>query len=159
MSWFVITDTGELVHHPEPVDALQINAVMPTGWWQPIRLRVHDDLYAFVDESGHMVGLARNDVGSCVLVELGAMAYAYAGPVVITGWCEPSDSTEIRDLTDTQVAAIVAVHREVRNALAGRDAVGLRLEAAALRSYAEWVAVSPVPLMRVVDFEIAPEVA
>src|SRR5262245_37379351 len=150
VSWVLIGEAGKLVHYSYPVTAAGIQAVMPSGNFDLVRLHQHPDLFGFVDDSGHLLGLPPNDVGSCVLVEFGAAAYAYAGPIVIGGWQEPDDTSEIRDLTLPQLASIAATHMGVRLALAGFDATWLRLDAPSLRQYAAWVNDSPTPEIQLV---------
>lgn len=146
----VITPEGEFTHYREqPVTSDGVRAIMPGGYFDLVRLRHHPDLYAGVDGDGHLLGLPRNPVGSCVLRALGASAYAYCGPVVITGWSEPDDAVEWRDLTELQVAWLAALFSGIKATLDGESVQWLTVDADGLREYAEWVESSPSHAMHV----------
>lgn len=150
MSMVVITPEGEFIHHQEPVTSPAVRAIMPGGYLDLVRLPRHRDLHAAVDADGHPEGLPRNPVGSCVLTALSATAYAYCGPVVITGWHEPDDTIEWRDLTELQLAWLAALFSGIKATLAGGETPGwMTVDAGSLRDYAEWVTSSLSPGLHV----------
>lgn len=151
MSFLVIDTNGALSHRTEKVGRDTINGVMPGGWFDLVRLPKDRSLYGFVDDSGHINGLPRNPVGSAMLVALGAPAYPYAGPVVITGWQEPDEATELRDLTAEQVQRLTGMHRHIGEYLEGREPRDERQFAQHVRAYVEWVKTADAPPVTVME--------
>jgi hypothetical protein len=149
VSLVVISPEGEFTHYLEPVTSDGVQAFLPGGYFDLVRLPRHPDLYAAVDADGHPLGLPRNPVGSCLLLALGASAYAYCGPVIITGWHEPDDTSEWRDLTDLQLATLAAMFSGIKATLAGEPPAWMRVDADGLRDYAAWVDSAPPPGLHV----------
>ena len=92
------------------------------GYWEQVRLPVFDNvLRGFVSETGFPDGLARNVVGSLLLMALGAPAQPYAGPVVITGW-DPRGEDGKPKIGDVPVMPYLSrLHQCVTHTLAGDD--------------------------------------
>lgn len=147
MTFALIDTDGTLTIRPEHATRETINAAMPGGWFDMVRLHVAPDLFGFVDDSGHINGLPRNPLGALMLAYLGANAAGnpYAGPVVITGWCEPSDSSEIRDLTPAQVAFLTERHGQLSDVLAGSERWFSPEQRAEMLAYADFVAHGETP--------------
>ena len=141
MTYVVIAADGGLSMKSRPTVSENINNEMPTGWWEMVRVQ-DQNLMAFVDESGLLVNLPRNPIGSVMLALLGAATYAYAGPVVLTGWEEietlDDDGTELRDLHPSQVGRIQQLYLWVMAMLDGDD-LGMPKQAAEVRKHAKWV--------------------
>jgi cytochrome b len=141
MTYAVIDVDGVLTIHSDPLAHDTINKVMPSGWWEMVRVKDRN-LMAFVDESGVLTRQPRNPVGSVMLAVMGAATYAYAGPVVLAGWEEvlsfDDEGTEIRDLSESQVDRMTELHKWLNQILAGDD-LGMPHQAAEVRKHAEWV--------------------
>jgi hypothetical protein len=153
VSYIVIDSDGQLHHHTARVTAEAIRAEMPSQHFDLVRLRREPNLFGFVDDSGHLIGLPRNPAGSCVLVALGASPHAYCGPVVITGWSEPDESSELRDLDPDQRYRVTQLHSSVDRVLAGDvDVLDDRwvLDSPQILAYADWVRDSPPPVTTVI---------
>lgn len=147
MTFAVVDIEGTLTIRPDRATREAVNAVMPGGWWDMVRLHLRPDLFGFVDDSGHVTGLPRNPVGAVMLAYLGANAIGnpYAGPVVITGWQEPSDGSEIRDLTGAQVEFLRERHAQLSDVLAGGELWFSPDHREGIRQYAEFVRTAPSP--------------
>lgn len=147
MTFALIDTDGTLTFRSEPANRETVNAVMPGGWWDMVRLHLFPELFGFVDDAGHVTGLPRNPVGAVVLAYLGAnaMGNPYAGPVVITGWREPSNDSEIRDLTPEQVEFLRERHAQLSDVLAGGERWFSPEQRAEIRGYAEFVGTGATP--------------
>jgi hypothetical protein len=148
----VIDPAGELTTIDEPATDDAIRAAV--GDFALIRLHGEPNMYAFVNDDGHPLGLDRNPIGACVLVSLGARPNPYVGPIAITGWDEPAEDTEIRDLSTTQAAFVRNLHGYVLRALAGEEVnfVGAESWSTNIRAYAQRVRKAPTPQLTVLSF-------
>ena len=109
MSFIVIDNNGALhVRDTAPTSAAITREVGEPGWDM---VRTAGRTCGFVNDSGHLVGMPRNLVGSCLLASIGAHPMPYAGPVVITGW-DPHD--ELVPLEPEQVAGQQRIHADIR---------------------------------------------
>lgn len=147
--YVVINPEGELAAVDEPATAEAIRKAVGPAGFDLVRLYGEPGLYAYVNDDGYSLGLPRNPAGACVIASLGAKPYVYVGPVVITGWEEPSDGTEIRDLTGAQVDLIRELHDHVSRALGGESVrfVGAENWSDQMAGYAEHVRTGPLPTL------------
>ena len=144
MSGYLVVDVdGTLTHHP----AIPTTTLIREALGGNYRAMVHlsSALMGWVDDDGHLKRLPRNEVGSVLLMALGAGQMPYAGPVVITGW---HPDTEITELDATYEQVVRALHKRVCAALAGgRDDDGF---ADAVREAVEAIREAPRPEITVV---------
>lgn len=118
MSYLVIDNDGRLHHRTQQPSSTLINREVG----EPGRAMVRtggpyqhaSKAMGWVNDCGHLDGLPRNVVGSCLLASLGASVMPYAGPVVVTGW---HPHAEIVALTGEQVAGMVLMHSDIRRLL------------------------------------------
>jgi len=115
---------------------------------------------AFVNDVGHLSGLPRNVVGTCLLASVVARRCRWttplAGPIVITGWVDepwPSEEPETRSLTNEQVSMLRLVHADLR-VLLGLDEGDLSEDAQPgwqqlMRELADFTAAAPAPTIQV----------
>lgn len=144
MRYAIITTDGELAHHDGEPDwdtlvghegkaRVHLPGLTVAGWVNDVGL-LRPDRYP------------RNDVGSCVLIALGAKIQPYAGPVVFTGW-DPAarGMTEIRPLPQP-VETLDTVHGDVLKALGGKVPRDLSPSwAEQMREIADHVRTAPTP--------------
>lgn len=118
MSFAVIDiDGGFAVHNERPTAELIREHV--AGWWDYVPLPATPTIRGWVNDTGLVDGTTpRNAVGAVLLMCCGAPGQPYAGPVVITGWC---DVHEIEPLSGGALDALQLLHRDVTAAIAGDD--------------------------------------
>ncbi len=161
MRYVVVTTDGDLLDKTSDGDALDIirREVGPPGF----------DIAAttpafgvFVNDCGHLDGLPRNVLGTCLAATLTMRegTVPLAGPVVVTGWADTHGmDTETRSLTGRKVQALQEFHRELR-ILLGYDIGDLESPDGpwrdAMRRVAHAAENAPAPTVRVVtgDAEI-----
>lgn len=137
---FAVVDTdGQLEWHSEAVTLESVNGVLPSGCFSLVRLRAQPHMYGAVDDTGIVAGLPRNPVGSVLIAILGGPSYAYAGPVVVTGWQEPDEVSEFRSLSIGQVAKLTWLHGLITGAIANREVDLAPEDAEEIRVHANWV--------------------
>lgn len=147
----VIDTDGALTVHPAPADSEAIRAAVG-GWFDLVRLKGNGNLFAFVNDTGHVTDppLPRNPIGSAVLVLLGGTSMAYAGPVVITGWDEHGEPTEVTDLSVMGRTTVELAHGTAKAVHDGRSVAGGPWSGSddweALADYMRWVVASPPPV-------------
>lgn len=155
--FITIRPGGELIRYDSPARADTVRAQVGPPGFDIVRIRTHagprrETLCAFVNDEGFSQGLARNPVGACVILSLGASAQIYAGPIVVTGWNAYANGPEIADLTPGQVALIERVHAQVSATLGEDGSTAPEGSAdAGLRDYAEHVLTAPAPTLTWVD--------
>lgn len=152
MTFVVISTDGVLDVAPAPADLGAVDRTVGPEGADRVRLGV-PGVIGHVNDCGHVNGMPRNVVGSCVLATLGAVQYPYAGPVVITGWRDAGEDSEITDLNRRDVAMVEAIHHDVLIALGliqGTHSGG-EAWAAAIREYAETVRTAPAPRLTFLD--------
>lgn len=154
MIFFVCTTDGELVQKTAGVDEFAAirQAVGEPGYdiaWKGLGFA------AFVNDMGHVEGLPRNVVGSCVMSSLAMRRVSpLAGPVAITGWgLDPRNEPDSLTLTDDGVDLVRAVYHDIRIVL-GQE-IGVLTEyadprwQAAIRMCAEHAASAPTPTVQI----------
>lgn len=114
---FIVIDTDGALHVREtpPTSAAITREVGEPGW---AMVRLGDAYRGFVNDDGHLTGLTRNVVGTCLLVAFAGGFQPYAGPVVITGW---HPYRELEPLEPDQVETVKLAHSDVRKALSLDD--------------------------------------
>lgn len=112
---------------------------------------------AFVNDCGHYLPeqCPRNEIGSCLLVNLGARPQPFAGPIVFTGWAatDPlSDQTEICSLSGPSVVMLRRIHADLRALLdgVGQLSPGVRADwRSAMHDLAHYVRMAPTPTITI----------
>ena len=149
MKHAVVTTTGAVTFADEPLD---LRSLLGIEGSDRVRLHPESGMAGWVNGCGLALPerYARNVVGSCLLIALGAAPQPYAGPVVLTGWTWVDGAFwERSDLphADTALAALVS---DVTAALADEPVPGQSAEwPPAIRAFAETVLTGPVPPPRI----------
>ncbi|WP_137991213.1 hypothetical protein [Streptomyces vilmorinianum] len=128
-------------------------------------VRLHPSLMSagWANDCGHLFPetYARNIVGSCLLVAMGASAQPYAGPIVITGWdylavltARWDDFTAGAEISSLQLPedALLGMHRRVRAAISGAaepHSLEERDWIREMRDFADFVRHAPAPRLTV----------
>jgi hypothetical protein len=150
VSYVVITADGELLVRERRADLAAVNEEVGEPGCEQVRLHRTRQFFGFVNDAGLVLSppLPRNPVGACILASLGSGAHIYAGPVVITGWEERSELSEIRDLAPHLIAFLRHLHGQVSTSLNGGSPVGMSPRwVADVRRYADLVrAAEPRPV-------------
>lgn len=121
MSYALLATDGELSRHEGEVDWEA--ALGPEG---RVRVSLLPNLAvaAYVNDCGlrYPDRYPRNEIGSCLLVALGASPQPYAGSIVFVGWNAVNTARgliEIEPLRPQLVDMVEEIHGDVRRALAG----------------------------------------
>ncbi|WP_327377949.1 hypothetical protein OG393_30730 [Streptomyces sp. NBC_01216] len=116
-----------------------------------VRLHPSLDTTAWVNDCGLLLPetYARNVVGSCLLLAMGARPQPYAGPVVLTGWDHAAEGLgpEVRSLA-MPAMSLLSLHRRVRAAVDGTarpNSLAERDWARSMRDFADYVRGAPAP--------------
>ena len=148
MKCLLITPGGELTRHDGNLDWASV--VGPEGRCR-VALVPGLDVGAYVNDVGlrHQDRYPRNEIGSCLLVALGARIQPYAGTVVLVGWNAANTlrgRSEIVSMRDCVADSITEVHGDVRRALAGDPPRELSPSwGEQMREVAEHVRTAPTP--------------
>lgn len=121
MSYALLAADGELRRHDGAVDWQA--ALGPEGRVR-VSLLPNLALAAYVNDCGlrYPDRYPRNEVGSCLLVALGANPQPYAGSIVFVGWNAANTARgliELESLRPALVDMVEEIHGDVRRALAG----------------------------------------
>ncbi|MEU8907039.1 hypothetical protein [Streptomyces mirabilis] len=121
MSYALLATDGELRRHDGAVDWQA--ALGPEGHVR-VSLLPNLALAAYVNDCGlrYPDRYPRNEVGSCLLVALGANPQPYAGSIVFVGWNAANTARgliELESLRPALVDMVEEIHGDVRRALAG----------------------------------------
>lgn len=118
MSYLVVDTDGHLHHRNQVPNSAAVNREVGEPGWAMVYTggpyRRVSRAMGWVNDCGHLDGLPRNVVGSCLLAAVGASVMPYAGPVVVTGW---HPDREIVALTGEQRAAMELMHSDIRRLL------------------------------------------
>ncbi|MFE2469787.1 hypothetical protein [Streptomyces mirabilis] len=152
MSYALLATDGELSRHDGKVDWQ--TALGPEG---RVRVSLLPNLAfaAYVNDCGlrYPDRYPRNEVGSCLLVALGANPQPYAGSIVFVGWNAANTARgliEIEPLFPAIADMVDEIHGDVRRALAGDQPRDLSPSwGEQMREVAEHVRTAPTPTLTV----------
>lgn len=152
MTFVVIDEDGRFGITINNADRDAVNGAVGPEGFDLVRMYDEPAMYAYVNDSGLLLPARyrRNPVGACVIALCGARQGIYAGPIVITGWDEDGQPTEMCDLNVDQVEHLSRLHRTVLKGLRGEIRRVGPAPAEELRAYARHVEYGTPPGVEIV---------